>query len=217
MDLGRDPDGGAATDPWEVAICASSVCRGLKQMQGVDHQLSATKKGRFLEKSSGIALRISPSSSGVTSCRPRSRAQSSTRLATTPRTNDGMRSSRDRAAADHVRAGVNSCPYETSCCGSITAVPAGSYTQDGSAARTSPSSANARARQPPHSFWYSQLPHLPPSFPSRSCRNSGELRQISPKLCARRSPATSGRYGQGVSLPSGVMRQYCVPHGQRVW
>src|SRR5207245_1821900 len=165
--LRRDPHERPRADHGELAVGVSRVGRRLQQQQGaVGHKLSATKNGRFFEKSIGIALRTSASSSGVTSRRPWRRAHDSTRCITTPRTNDGMRATRSRAAGLHVSAGWNSSPYAISRAGSTRAVsPVGSYTHDGSAASTSPSSAEARGRHPPHRARYSQTPHLPPSAP----------------------------------------------------
>ena len=47
---------------------------------------------------------------GVTSCRPWRRAHASTRSTTTPRTNEGMRASRSRAAGLQTSAGATSVP-----------------------------------------------------------------------------------------------------------
>ncbi len=58
----------------------------------------------------GIAWRISSSSSGVTVSRPRDRANPSTRSTTTPRTNDGIRSTRARAAGDHASKDAGALP-----------------------------------------------------------------------------------------------------------
>src|SRR6184192_1009155 len=90
----------------EFPIGARGVGGGLEQHEGViGHPLSVTKNGRRFEKSIGIALRTSASSSGVTSRRPWRRAQASTRCITTPRTNEGMRVTRSRAAGVHASAG----------------------------------------------------------------------------------------------------------------
>jgi hypothetical protein len=63
-----------------------------------------------LEKSSGIDLRISPSSSGVTVVRPRARAKSSTRCITTPRTNEGIFAMRSLASLDQTRPRAGALP-----------------------------------------------------------------------------------------------------------
>ncbi len=73
--LGRDPHRGPRADQRKLAVGARGVGGGLEQHEAVSHQLSVSmKKGRFFEKSIGMALRTSASSSTVTSRRPWRRA-----------------------------------------------------------------------------------------------------------------------------------------------
>lgn len=83
----------------------------------------------------------------------------------------------------------------------------------------SPDMLKARARQPPHTLWYSQGPHLPwYSSWARNLRNQGVVRHSSGKGVSRTLPQSRVRYPQGCNWPVWLMKQKpCRPDSPWSW